>query len=106
MVRHQKTQHYGHYPYHCDKCGHGVEQRKYLETHNCERVRRRQQKNAEAKNVKEIKLETVHFDSIITHDIHIGVPQMDTDASLDSDAERLEPADTQNRLNMVTLKTT
>ena len=37
---HQKTVHFDQYTYHCDKCGHGMNHRKYLLTHKCNRVKR------------------------------------------------------------------
>ena len=39
---HIKTQHLNKYAYYCPKCGHGVQKKKYLDTHVCGRVRRRQ----------------------------------------------------------------
>ena len=41
LKRHRKTFHFNEYRYHCDKCGHGVEKRKYLERHRCGHVRQR-----------------------------------------------------------------
>ena len=42
--RHEKTIHLKQYPYHCQKCGHGMEKKSYLHRHVCKNVRQLQKK--------------------------------------------------------------
>ena len=42
VTKHQRSVHSNKYPYHCDKCGHGVEKIQYLKSHRCGHVRRSQ----------------------------------------------------------------
>ena len=45
---HHKRIHLNIYPYHCSKCGHGVQRKEWLATHKCENVRPRQTRDKPA----------------------------------------------------------
>ena len=45
LSAHVRRVHLNKYPYHCQKCGHGVDKRSYLNNHLCGRVRRSQKQD-------------------------------------------------------------